>query len=99
MRGHAPRPGNVAPLFFVESHMNKIASPYRKAAWGCYRIAGRVSDRIALCRDFEGHFEKPFAEIANDAVITEAEYLAAENRRAEQRFDSSLAAWERDLLR
>ena len=79
--------------------MNKIASPYRKAAWGCYRIAGRVSDRIALCRDLEVHFEKPFAEIANDAVITEAEYLAAENRRAEQRFDSSLAAWERDLLR
>ena len=78
-------------------NIKNLSSPYRRATWGCYRVAGRISDRIALCRDFEGHFEKPFDEIRRDAVITEEEYLTAERLRSAQRFDSSLQQWGADL--
>lgn len=79
-------------------NIKNLSSPYRRATWGCYRVA-RVSDRIALCRDFEGYFEKPFDEIRRDVVITEEEYLTAERLRSVQRFDSSLQQWGEDLKR
>ena len=66
-------------------NIKNLSSPYRRATWGCYRVA-RVSDRIALCRDFEGYFEKPFD-------------LTAERLRSVQRFDSSLQQWGEDLKR
>lgn len=78
---------------------NNITKTFRRASWGCYCVDGLINNRVALCRDFEGCFEKPLDEINRDEIVTIDEYLAAENRRADIRFDSSMRNWENDLRR
>ncbi len=73
------------------------AFPFRRASWGCYRIIGRISSRLFLCRDFEGSFEKPAAEVWRDEIITQAEYLNAEKERFDARFEANLKIWESDI--
>ena len=73
--------------------MQKLVGTYRKAPWGCYLVRDIIGRNTALCFDYEGHFEKPVAEISRDPEISRHEFVDEEERRTHVRFSESVRIW------
>lgn len=79
--------------------MQKLVGTYRKAPWGCYLVRDIIGRNTALCFDYEGHFEKPLAEISRDPEISRRQFVDEEERRTHVRFSESLRIWAEDLCK